>query len=163
MPLSEHVVADYQSLRLSLKGHPMQFLRDDFLQEGIRSSAGIREGSDGEWATCAGIVLVRQQPGDGNTVFVTLSDETGITNVVIWSSIMKRYRKEVMGARLLQVEGRIQRSKDNVVHLVAERMTDRSREILRLSDSFRAPPRPEHNARRHPRNVRVMPKSRDFH
>jgi error-prone DNA polymerase len=164
MPLSEHVVADYQSIRLSLKGHPMQFLRDDFAQEGTRSCAGVKEGSDGELATCAGIVLVRQQPGSAKgTVFVTLSDETGITNVVIWPKIMERYRKEVMGARLLQVEGRIQRSKDDVVHLVAEHMTDRSGEILRLSDSFRAPPRPEHNARRHPRNVRVMPKSRDFH
>jgi error-prone DNA polymerase len=163
MPLSEHVIADYQSLRLSLKAYPTQFLRDLFRREGVMSCAEIGTARDGQRARCAGIVLVRQMPGAKGVVFVTLSDETGICNIVVWPKIFERFRKEAMGARLLLVEGRIQRSPEGVVHLVAERMIDRTQELNRLSEDGLKPERSENHLHRHPRQVRVLPKSRDFH
>ena len=165
MPLSEHVLADYQMLRLSLRAHLMQFLRELFRGEGAMSCAEINRGSDGAPAACAGIVLVRQMPGDAGVVFITLSDETGIANVVIWPRLVDAFRREIMGGRLLLVYGKIQRSPDGVVHLVAERAVDRSRELERLSeDADDSPSFGSQAARhRHPRNVRVVPKSRDFH
>jgi error-prone DNA polymerase len=173
MPLGEHVLADYQTLRLSLKGYPMQFVRDVFDRERVMTCAEIEAAPDGATARCAGVVLVRQMPGDAGVVFITLSDETGITNVVVWPKLVAEFRREIMGARLLLVEGKVQ-SADNVVHLVAERIFDRSGELERLAaeDDLRpfqgrredlAYQRPDSRAPRHPRNVRVLPKSRDFH
>ena len=172
MPLSEHVLADYQTIRLSLKGYPMQFVRGVFDEENVKTCAAIEAAPDGTAARCAGVVLVRQMPGDAGVVFITLSDETGITNVVVWPRVFERFRREVMGARLLLVEGKVQ-SADNVVHLVAERIIDRSAELERLAEDEIRPfqgrredlayQRPDFRAPRHPRNVRVLPKSRDFH
>ncbi|RZM04962.1 MAG: error-prone DNA polymerase, partial [Sphingomonas sp.] len=79
MPLSEEVAADYQTTRLSLKGHPMAFLRSHFAAEGILSSAQANATKDGRRAKVAGVVLVRQRPGKGNAIFVTIEDETGVT------------------------------------------------------------------------------------
>jgi error-prone DNA polymerase len=171
MPLAEHIVADYQTVRLSLKGHPMQLLRPRFRREGVLSCAETEARPDAAFARTAGVVLVRQRPGNGKAIFVTLEDETGITNVVIWARLFERFRREVMGARLMLVEGRVQKSVEGVVHLMAQRIADRSADLLSLSDTHRAevpmpvdelknPPLPRH---RHPRNVRILPKSRDFH
>jgi len=171
MPLAEHIVADYQTVRLSLKGHPMQLLRPRFRREGILSCVETEAKPDATFARTAGVVLVRQRPGNGKAIFVTLEDETGITNVVIWARLFERFRREVMGARLMLVEGRVQKSVEGVVHLMAQRIIDRSADLLSLSDTHRAevplpvdelksPPLPRH---RHPRNVRILPKSRDFH
>jgi error-prone DNA polymerase len=184
MPRAEQVVADYQTIRLSLKGHPMEFLRQKFTAEKIVACATVSHALDGRRVRCAGVVLVRQRPGSANgVIFMTLEDETGIANVVVWPKIMEQYRREVMGARLVQVEGRIQSSKEKVVHLVAERLVDRSHELTALSDNLAARPeiplgpavmeplnddRREHPDNpgqriRHPRDVRILPKSRDFH
>ena len=164
MPISEHVLADYQMLRLSLKAYPTEFLRKRYTQEKILSCKEATGAKDGALVRAAGIVLVRQRPGEGNAVFLTLSDETGILNAVVWIPTFERYRKEVMGARLLLIEGRIQRSEDNVVHLMAERMADRSEDLRLLSEeSPAATTIAEPYVPRHPRNVRVLPKSRDFH
>ncbi len=166
MPQSEHVLADYQMLRLSLRAHLMTFLRDLFRNEDVMSCAEIGACADGTQAACAGIVLTRQMPGDAGVVFITLSDETSITNVVVWPRLVEPFRREIMGARLLVVEGKVQKSPEGVVHLVAERIVDRTRELERLSEddtdapSFRSQAAARH---RHPRNVRVVPKSRDFH
>jgi error-prone DNA polymerase len=171
MPLAEHIVADYQTVRLSLKGHPMQLLRPRFRREGVLSCMETEAKPDAAFVRTAGIVLVRQRPGKGNAIFVTLEDETGITNVVIWARLFERFRREVMGARLMLVEGRVQKSVEGVTHLMAQRIADRSIDLLSLSDTHRAevpmpvdelknPPLPCH---RHPRNVRILPKSRDFH
>jgi error-prone DNA polymerase len=168
MPLSEHVLTDYQMLRLSLRAHLMQFLRDLFHAEGVWTCADIAQASDGEPARCAGIVLVRQMPGDAGVIFITLSDETGVANVVVWPRLFEKFRREVMGARLLLVEGKVQRSSEGVIHLVAERIFDRSDELDRLADddmpgpSFRSQAAATH-VHHHPRNVRVVPQSRDFH
>jgi error-prone DNA polymerase len=183
MPRSEQVVADYQTIRLSLKGHPMEFLRAMLTAQRIVSCAEIVHANDRRRVRCAGVVLVRQRPGSSNgVVFMTLEDETGIANVVVWPAIMEQFRKEVMGARLIMVEGRIQSSPEEVVHLVAERLFDRSEDLKQLSNEalgrnsslLLGPAEPLNDDRRehpdnpaqkirHPRDVRILPRSRDFH
>lgn len=160
MALSEHVLTDYQTIRLSLKGYPTEFLRPRFDEEGIVSCKDVSGLRDGAAVRCAGVVLVRQCPGEGTAVFITLSDETGICNVVIWERMFRQYRKEAMGARLLLAEGTVQKSPEGVVHLMATRLIDRSQDLNMLSGDALPPTPPTH---RHPRNVRVLPPSRDFH
>ena len=173
MPLSEHVVADYQTIRLSLKAHPMRFLRSLYDREGIVSCRGLERMADGAWAKTAGLVLVRQRPGKGNAIFITLEDETGVANTLIWARRFERYRMPIMAARLALVEGRVQKSKEGVVHLMAHAVFDRSADLDRLSETHKAAPelsradeilRPQPTrGQRHPRAVRIIPKSRDFH
>jgi error-prone DNA polymerase len=172
MALSEHVVADYQTLRLSLKGHPMEFLRDLMRSERALTCAEATAAHNGRRVRTAGVVLVRQRPGTAaGVVFMTIEDETGIANVVVWPKILERFRKELMGARLIMVEGRIQRSPEGIVHVIAERLIDRTGELSRLSaqqanrpfgridDVVYGKPDPAD----HPRKVRIIPKPRDFH
>lgn len=185
MPRSEQVVADYQTIRLSLKGHPMEFLRETFSRERIVACKEISHENERRRVRCAGVVLVRQRPGSASgVVFMTLEDETGIANVVVWPKIMEQYRKEVMGARLILVEGYIQSSPEKVTHLIAQRMIDRSHDLVGLAnDALSRKPsvpagatvvEPLNDDRRdhadmpaqkirHPRNVRILPPSRDFH
>src|SRR6185312_16095876 len=160
MPPSEHVLTDYQTLRLSLKGYPTEVLRPGFDAEGIASCKDEGALKDGAAVRCAGVVLVRQRPGEGTAIFVTLSDETGVCNVVIWERTFKNYRKEVMGARLLLAEGKVQKSPEGVVHLMAEKLVDRSADLRLLAGEALPSHKPMH---RHPRDVRVLPPSRDFH
>jgi error-prone DNA polymerase len=185
MSLPEQVVADYQTIRLSLKGHPMEFLRAMFAKERVVTCAAVSDANDRQRVRCAGVVLVRQRPGSAKgVVFMTLEDETGIANIVVWPKVMEHFRKEVMGARLILVEGTIQSSPEKVVHLVAERLFDRSSDLVHLADDAlgrrQAVPagptlveplnddrreHPDNPAQkiRHPRNVRILPPSRDFH
>ena len=185
MPLPEQVVADYQTVRLSLKGHPMEFLRQMFSGEGVVACNEINHRNDKRHVRCAGVVLVRQRPGSAKgVVFMTLEDETGIANIVVWPKVMEKYRKEVMGARLILVEGYIQSSPEEVTHLVAQRMFDRSHDLIGLAndalsrkhpvpagpalieplnDDRREHPDNPAQKIRHPRNVRILPPSRDFH
>jgi error-prone DNA polymerase len=175
MPPSEEVIADYQTLRLSLKAHPISFLRDLFRQEGVATCAVLARTDDGTRVRAAGLVLVRQRPGSSKgVVFMTLEDETGIANAVLWPAVVEAHRREVMAARLLLVDGRIQKSPEGVVHLVATRLHDRSHELRRLAGDRLRPPlaradevvRPQHprnRPSRHPRDECIIPKSRDFH
>jgi error-prone DNA polymerase len=180
MPLNEQVVADYQTLRLSLKGHPMCFLRDLFRSEGVLSCAETSAAKNGKRVRTAGVVLVRQRPGKGNAVFMTIEDETGVTNILLWASDFEKQRRAVMGSRLMMIEGVVQRSKEGIVHLMASRIIDRTTELDRLSqadkstiqlsraDEFWRPQHPRGHSHQgqhhpHPRNVRILPKSRDFH
>ena len=131
MPLSEHVVNDYRTLRLSLKAHPMSFLRTRVAASRILSCADLKQTRDGARVGVAGVVLVRQRPGSAQgVVFMTIEDETGIANSVIWPKVLERMRKVVMAARLVVVHGRVQRHED-IIHVVAERLEDRS-DWLRL-------------------------------
>ncbi|HUO54875.1 MAG TPA: error-prone DNA polymerase, partial [Rhodoblastus sp.] len=157
--IGEQVVADYQTLRLSLRVHPMRILRPLFARENFIRSSDLGACSDGAWKKAAGLVIVRQRPGNGKMIFITLEDEAGIINVALYSTLFERYRKPTMASRLMAVEGRIQKSWAGVVHLLARRVHDRSDELSRLSDGARGAP----DRARHPRNVRVIPKSRDFH
>ncbi|MBN8815303.1 MAG: error-prone DNA polymerase [Sphingomonas sp.] len=182
MPLSEEVSTDYQMTRLSLKGHPMQFLRPVFAAEGVKSCQQVSHAKNGARVTVAGVVLVRQRPGNGNAIFITLEDETGITNVLLWARVFEAQRMQVMGSRLMMVEGEVQRSAESegsVVHLIGARVVDRTHELARLSEDsvmrtvmaradVNMTPDPRHvkatgSGGRHPRDVRILPKSRDFH
>ena len=146
MPLNEHVVADYQTQRLSLKAHPMKLLRPLY-EAGVPSPnrpryrpprtvraeelVRLRHRTS---VTVAGVVLVRQKPGTAKgVVFITLEDETGTVNVVVWKKLMERYRRTVMGARLIAVRGRMEREGE-VVHVIAEELIDRTADLDRLSD-----------------------------
>jgi error-prone DNA polymerase len=185
MPLPEQVVADYQTIRLSLKGHPMEFLRPMFSAEGVLPCTDVAHRNQNRRVRCAGVVLVRQRPGSAKgVVFMTLEDETGIANIVVWPKVMEQFRKEVMGARLILIEGYIQSSPEEVTHLVAQRLFDRSPDLVNLANDALArkpalpagpaPIEPLNDDRRehlenpaqkirHPRNVRILPPSRDFH
>ena len=170
MPMSEEVATDYQSFRLSLKGHPMTFVRPVLSAEGVLSCAETSAAKAGAFVRTGGVVLVRQRPGKGNAIFITIEDETGITNVLLWARLFERFRREVMASRLMVVSGQVQRSPEGVVHLMANRVADRSDLLSLLADE---PPRlplcpvdeiarPVAN-NRHPRDVRILPGSRDFH
>lgn len=175
---AEHVVADYRTTRLSLKDHPVSFLRPLLARARILPCAGVAAARDGAWCVTAGVILVRQRPGSASgVVFVTLEDETGIANLVVWPRVLETYRRVVMGARLVEVAGHVQKSPEGVVHLVARRLVDRTGLLNRLdggelpatlarADEIVRPPRDlaaEVATRRHPRDVRILPKSRDFH
>jgi error-prone DNA polymerase len=173
MPLAEHVVNDYQTIRLSLKAHPMRFLREHYAGQKFIAADRLGSIKDGKRLSIAGLVLIRQRPGSAKgVVFITIEDETGIANLVIWPDVFEKQRKIVMGARLMAVHGIVQRDPDSdVIHVVARRLEDHSHMLRHLSDeampstlsqgdapgSWRAP------ASRHPRDVEIIPKSRDFH
>ncbi|MEM7614578.1 MAG: OB-fold nucleic acid binding domain-containing protein, partial [Pseudomonadota bacterium] len=172
MPTCEHVVADYQTLRLSLKAHPMAFLRKSMTRQGYATCETLQHMRSGQSIRLAGLVLIRQRPGSAKGVcFITLEDETGVANLVVWPKVMEAYRKPIMQSRLIDVRGTVQRDAD-VIHVVAHQLTDRSDALnglynepmevpLARADEVR---KPMPNAtRNHPRNVRIIPKSRDFH
>ena len=115
---------------------------------------------------------MRQRPGKGNAIFITIEDETGITNILLWARLFEMQRRPVMASRLIVAEGEVQKSKEGVVHLMATRIHDFTHELDRLSDAHRATlpicradevVHPQPPRARHPRNVRILPKSRDFH
>jgi error-prone DNA polymerase len=176
MPLSEEVIADYQTQRLSLKAHPMSFLRAGLAERGFVPAAELRTLKHRAMVDVAGVVLIRQRPGSAKgVVFITLEDETGVANLVVWPDAFERYRKVVMGARLIEVRGRVEYDED-VLHVIAARLTDATHRLHDLSDDLLKPAiaygdhagplppgQPEHFRQGHPRDVRVIPKSRDFH
>ncbi len=195
MPLSEEVVADYQTTRLSLKAHPMAFLRPDLAERGFVRACDLRARKFRSMVQVAGVVLIRQRPGSAKGVcFITLEDETGVVNLVVWPDLKEKQRKVVMGARLMEVRGRVEYD-DEVIHVIAHHMTDATQQLYRLSDDMlnapvaradhvnspligRKPPGEKQaeealkprdlidqlpNVTGHPRNHRIIPKSRDFH
>ena len=178
MPLPEEVVADYQTTRLSLKAHPMAFFRRSLAQQGYASAAGLAQLGHGARVRVAGLVLVRQKPGSAKGVcFVTLEDETGVLNLVIWPDLFERFRPAIMAARLMAVRGQMQ-TDGTVIHVVANAIDNHSDALDRLGDTAMpavtvrgdqpthpivgqvdAMPQPHC----HPRDVRLVPRSRDFH
>jgi error-prone DNA polymerase len=133
MPLGEHVVNDYRSLSLSLKAHPVSFLRAELSAGGLVEAGRLPALKSGRKVTVAGLVLVRQRPGTAQgVIFATLEDETGVANVIIWPKIFERHRAIVLGARLLKVTGRLQ-SEQGVIHVVADRLYDLTPLLSKLS------------------------------
>jgi len=172
MPLSEEVTADYQTTRLSLKQHPIHFLRATLRRERIVSAEELLLVPNGSRAKVAGVVLVRQRPGKGNAIFATLEDETGIVNILLWARMLDRYRRALMASRLMEAHGVVQKSKEGVIHLMADRIVDRTALLERLGEEGPPPvtlsradvvAHPQVPRGRHPRDVRILPKSRDFH
>ena len=173
MPLSEHVVTDYQTIRLSLKAHPMSFLREHYAARKFITAEQLKNIRDGKRLSIAGLVLIRQRPGSAKgVVFITIEDETGVANLVVWPDVFEKQRKIVMGARLMAVHGIVQRDPDSdVIHVVARRLEDHTSMLHHLNEEMMDPPLSRGDApgairppqRRHPRDVEIIPKSRDFH
>ena len=174
MARAEHVVADYQTLRLSLRAHPMAFFRASLRAQGFRATPELPALGHGARVSLAGLVLVRQKPGSAKGVcFVTLEDEGGVANLVVWPKLFAAFRPVIMAARLLVAHGRVQ-TDGRVIHVVADRLEDRSDRLAALSGD-RLPAittrgdHPTHpipgqvSAHGHPRDARVIPPSRDFH
>ena len=189
MPLSEEVVNDYQTTRLSLKAHPMAFLRASLAERGFIRTSELRTRKFRSMVQVAGLVLIRQRPGSAKGVcFITLEDETGVANLVVWPDVMEKQRRVIMGARLMEVRGRVEYD-DEVIHVIAHHLTDATDALYGLADdlltstvaradhvsnpltsrkSLSVAPRDLHGerpppARGHPRNLRILPKARDFH
>jgi DNA-directed DNA polymerase III PolC len=141
LTLGEQVVDDYSTISMSLRAHPLQLLRPTLSDRRMATSQKLREAQSGDFLQMAGLVLVRQRPGTASgVVFVTLEDEFGIANLVVWPKVFEAHRRIVMGARLLGVAGKVQRDvqKDGepglVIHLVAERLWDWSADLDRIAD-----------------------------
>ncbi|MFN4112448.1 MAG: error-prone DNA polymerase [Sphingomonadaceae bacterium] len=176
MPLSEEVVADYQTIRLSLKAHPLAFLRPILAERGYVKAADLRARKHRAMVQVAGVVLVRQRPGSAKGVcFITLEDETGVVNLVIWPDLMEKQRKVIMGARLMEVRGRVEYD-DEVIHVIAQHLTDATAALhgladdllptaLARADEVNRPLEGRTGTRSggHPRDARIIPPSRDFH
>ncbi|MGF7006178.1 error-prone DNA polymerase [Aminobacter sp. BE322] len=184
MPLGEHVIHDYRSLGLSLKAHPVAFLRHHLDRAGITPNARLGSVPDGRRVSVAGLVLVRQRPGKGNAIFLTLEDEHSIANVIVWARVFERFRPVIMGSKFIRVTGKLQTESD-VIHIVADRMEDLTHWLAAMSEELQpsaeagAGPLPEgragaaDKAARDPRMLQsyetlarkassVMPKGRNF-
>ena len=153
--LGEEVAADYATLRLSLKTHPLALLRERLARDGVTPHAELATTADGKRVTVAGLVLVRQRPGSARgVIFATLEDESGPANVIIWPDIFERFHRVVLASRLMAATGRLQRE-GIVIHVIAERLADLThylRDLMSAPEGARAAP-PE----------RQLYPSRDFH
>lgn len=182
MPLGEHVVLDYATLRLSLKAHPMSFLRQRFAARGFVTHRQVNnEIANHARVRLAGLVLVRQRPGTASgVIFATLEDETGVANIIVWPKTYEQYRRIVLTSRLFGVKGRVQKE-GIVVHVIAEEIEDLTHELATISTSGdlgnanlargdlagdRPDPCASKVARHEEQQLRAakfVPKSRDFH
>lgn len=185
MPLGEQVVHDYATMRLSLKAHPVSFLRSSLDARRVVTNARLDDEAirDGTRVNLAGLVLVRQRPGTASgVIFATLEDETGVANIIIWPKIFERYRRTVLQSRFLAVRGRVQKA-EGVIHVVSDWLEDWTHELTGLTDGqyeigdnglahADEVKRPGEDPRtrslqklyeRQLRAARLMPKSRDFH
>ncbi|MBV9374662.1 MAG: error-prone DNA polymerase, partial [Alphaproteobacteria bacterium] len=147
MPLGEHVVEDYASLSLTLKRHPLAFLRPELTREGLVAAAELAHLPVDRRLAIAGVVLIRQRPGSANgVVFITIEDETGIANLIVWPQILERFRRAALGATLLRCTGKLQRE-ESVIHVVADGLEDWTPRLHTLRDrtgdaDIRPPPKP---------------------
>ena len=132
MTMPEHVVHDYASLSLSVKAHPVSFLREKLKQLHIVSTAELCNLTNGDTVKVAGLVLVRQRPGTAKGVcFITIEDETGCANLVVFENIIEQYRREILHSKLMMVEGKLQ-VEGEVIHVIAEKCYDLSKMLRRL-------------------------------
>ncbi|MDX8539762.1 error-prone DNA polymerase [Mesorhizobium abyssinicae] len=162
MPLGEHVIHDYRSLGLSLKAHPVAFLRERLDRAGVTPNARLPSVKDGRRVSVAGLVLVRQRPGKGNAIFLTLEDENSVANVIFWERTFTRFRPIVMGARFVRVTGKLQQE-SGVIHIVAEKIEDLTPWLTMLLEEMTpALPAPPDIAMLSDKAESVMPRGRNF-
>ena len=134
MTAGREVVEDYSSVGLTLRRHPVAFLRSDLAAQGVVCCADAMGARDGRWLRTAGLVLVRQRPGSASgVIFVTIEDETAVANLVIWPKVFEKQRRIVLGAGMLAVKGRVQREGE-VVHVIAHELTDLSALLRSVGD-----------------------------
>ncbi len=140
MAHSEHVVHDYATTSLSLKAHPVSFVRDKLTKNNILATKELATAKDGSFVRVAGLVLVRQRPGTaGGVCFMTIEDETGFANLVVFKNLFETYRKEILQARLLMVEGKVQ-IEGQVVHVIVRTCYDISKLLRKLTPSSNETP-----------------------
>jgi len=133
MPLGEEVIHDYRSLSISLKAHPMSFLREGLTGRGVVVADALRTLVPGRYVNVAGLVLVRQRPGTASgVIFATLEDESGVVNVIIWPKVFEANRRVVLGARVLGVRGKLQRE-GIVIHVIAEKFVDLTSDMASIA------------------------------
>ncbi len=184
----EVVANDYASIRMSLKHHPLELLRPQLDAMAVVCARELRTCPNNRRLTTAGLILVRQRPGSANgVIFLTLEDETGVANIIVWPDVFQRFRKVILSSRLVRVTGKLQRE-GIVTHLIAENIADLSEHLDALGDGSeveppwaradevkygnhpdprlsntrgRKPARPI--PQRHPRNNHITIKSRNFH
>src|SRR5690606_12350285 len=126
MPAGREVVEDYGHVGLTLRKHPLSFLRSDLARQRIVTCADAIACRDRRWVHIAGLVLVRQRPGSARGVmFITLEDDTAVANLVVWTKVFEKFRRVVLGSGMIGVKGRVQREGE-VVHIVAHEIIDMS-------------------------------------
>jgi error-prone DNA polymerase len=132
MTAGREVVEDYGHVGLTLRRHPLSFLRPDLVRRRIMTCAEAVAYRDRRWVHVAGLVLVRQRPGSAKGVmFITLEDETAVANLVVWTKVFEKYRRIVLGSGMIGVKGRVQREGE-VVHIVAHELIDMSAELASI-------------------------------
>ncbi|MCP1201054.1 error-prone DNA polymerase [Notoacmeibacter sp. MSK16QG-6] len=167
MEAGREVVEDYGHVGLSLRRHPVAFLRSDLTRRRFVTCAEAVALRDGRWVNVAGLVLVRQRPGSAKGVmFITLEDETTVANLVVWTKVFEKYRRTVLGSGMLGVKGRVQREGE-VVHIVARELIDLSSELASVGSRTEAFPLPHGRGDEFHRgppapDPRGMPKPRDM-
>lgn len=133
MTLAEHVVQDYATTSLSIKAHPVSFIREKLSMLNVKSTADLNNYKDGDFVKVAGLVLVRQRPGTASGIcFITIEDENGSANLVVFQKLFDKYRKEILNSRLLMVEGKLQREGE-VTHVVVQKCHNLSRLLQQLT------------------------------
>jgi error-prone DNA polymerase len=175
MPAGGEVVEDYGQIGLTLRDHPVAFLRGELGRRRIVSCAEVMRAEDKRQLRTAGLVLVRQRPGSAKGVmFITIEDETGIANLVVWPDVFERHRRVILGADMLAAQGRIQRV-DEVVHLIARHLRDLSAILASVGDRDTAFPLPHGrgdefrhggpglDSRGLPPRARLKVRTRNFH
>jgi len=159
MPLGAHVVEDYRRLSLSLKAHPVAFMRARLAARGVKRSDALAQVKSGERVTVAGLVLVRQRPGTAKgVIFMTLEDEAGVANLIVWPKAFERLRAIVIGARFVAATGKLQ-NEAGVIHLIVERMEDLTPMLGLLSEEGRGAERDAPADAAHP-SPPAMPQKR---
>lgn len=129
----EEIVADYETTGLTLRRHPLALLRERLRKQRIRTAEEVSSSRNGQLIRTAGIVTCRQRPATASgVIFVTLEDETGYVNLIVWNDLADRQRRELIGSRLLAVNGEVQRE-GRVVHVLARRLEDLSPMLGRLA------------------------------
>lgn len=163
MGLGEHVVEDYQIMKLSLKAHPASFVRERLKKQGFITAKELGHHPADRKVSVAGLVLVRQRPGTASgVIFATLEDETGVSNVIIWPTIFEAFRKTAISARFLGVKGVMQREQ-SVIHIIARELIDLTDELTVMNDTEHELDEsyPENKASK--RIASNLPKGRNFH
>lgn len=132
MTLPEEVSEDYRSLSLSLKAHPVSFMRSVFDDEGVVPNSRLAELKPDRYVTVAGLVLIRQRPGTASgVIFMTTEDETGVANLIVWPDVFERHRQAVLAGHLIVVRGRLQRE-GSVIHVVVSAIYDHTSRLRAL-------------------------------
>ena len=183
MTEGREVVEDYRSVQLSLRDHPLAFLRPELDRQGAMPAKRLGTLRDGARIYIAGIVLIRQRPGKGNVTFMTLEDESGIANAIVWQRLFDRYRRTILSSAMVGIKGRLQRE-GQVIHVIADSIEDLTPllgEVGNRDFPYRPGPGdgarngshdPRHKNRLPPPPVAALPpgrdggmriKSRDFH